>query len=480
MSTPRDGIDTAEEDRDRGEGDGSHGSTALTAALRAKLRPEQVDTSESARALFSRGESYSHARTPDVVVYAESAEDVRQVVLVARELGVPITPVGANSSLEGHTVPLHGGISLNLSRMDRVKEIAAEDFLVVVEPGVTYPRLNEALRSTGLFFPIDPGAEATLGGMASTNASGTMAVRYGVTADLIMGLEVVLASGAVIRTGGRSRKSTSGYALTKLFCGAEGTLGIITELTVKVVPRPAAVMGVRASFATVGGCVDYVTELIQSGASLARCELVDAPSIVAINSHLGTDLAVAPTVFLELHGDDATVSGMAREAAEIAAGHAATACDLAAGGEDLTRLWRARHQAFYCMVAAHPGLANIITDLAVPVSRLAEVIEACGEKVADAGMPAYVLGHVGDGNFHLTLFYPPDDAEAEARALRVHSELVEITLAAGGTCTAEHGVGLRKLPYVRKEHGAAVDAMWAIKRALDPLGIMNPGKKLPQ
>ncbi len=462
-----------------GHGEASTDPDALLAALRARLRPDQIDTSESSLALFSHGESYSKGRKPDVVVYPESTEDVREVVLVARHLGVAITPVGANSSLEGHTVPVRGGISLNLSRMDRIREIVADDFLVVVEPGVTYPRLNEALRSTGLFFPIDPGAEATLGGMASTNASGTMAVKYGVTADLVMALEVVLANGEVIRTGGRSRKSTSGYALTKLFCGAEGTLGIITELTVKVVARPVAVVGLRASFATIGKCVDYVTELIQSGASLSRCELVDAASIEAINRHLGMSLEPAPTVFLELGGDLAVVESMAREASEVAAGHGATVCDVATGGEELSRLWKARHQAFYCMVAVNPGLANIITDLAVPISRLAEVIEACTVRVRDAGMPAYVLGHVGDGNFHLTLFFPPDDEAAEERAHSVHAELVEITLAAGGTCTAEHGVGLRKLRYVRKEHGAAVDTMWAIKRALDPQNIMNPDKKLP-
>lgn len=451
----------------------------LLNALAATLRRDQTDAADSTRALFAHGESYAGGKEPDVVVYPESTEDVRQVVLVARDLDAAITPVGANSSLEGHTVPIHGGISLSLARMDKVKEIATEDFLAVVEPGVTYPRLNDALRSTGLFFPIDPGAEATLGGMASTNASGTMAVKYGVTSDLIMGLEVVLASGEVIRTGGRSRKSTSGYALTKLFCGAEGTLGVITELTVRLVARPEATVGVRASFATIAACVAYVTELIQTGANPTRCELVDAASIEAINAHLGLNLEVASTVFLELAGSRAAAESTARDAANLARDHAATACDLAFGSDDLSRLWRARHQAFYCLVAVNPGLANLITDLGVPVSRLAEVIEACTSLVAEAGMPAYVLGHVGDGNFHLTLFYPRDDEAAEARAHAVHAALVDITLAAGGTCTAEHGVGLRKLSYVRKEHGSAVDVMWAIKRALDPQGIMNPGKKLP-
>lgn len=447
--------------------------------LRDVLRPDQVDASSSTLATFSRGESYAAGRPPAAVVYPESTAHVRAVVLACQAAGIAITPVGANSSLEGHTVPAAGGISLSLSRMSAIREIAAADFLAVVEPGVTYPRLNDALRSTGLFFPVDPGAEATLGGMASTNASGTMAVRYGVTSDLIMGLEVVLANGEVIRTGGRSRKSSSGYALTKLFCGAEGTLGIITELTVRLVPRPARAVGLRASFADVARCVAFVAELIQSGVGPARCELIDAASIAAINAHLGLTLPCAPTVFVELHGDEAAVASQLELAIALTASHDASMTATATDAGELNAIWHARHQAFYCLVAAHPGAASLVTDLAVPISRLAEVIEACTASVAASGLPGYVLGHVGDGNFHLTLFHSPDDEHAGHLADSVHSRLVALTLAAGGTCTAEHGIGLRKLPYVRQEHGAAVDAMWAIKRALDPLGIMNPGKKLP-
>ena len=451
----------------------------LLTLLAGDLRPDQIDTSPSSRALFSRGESTSLAHEPDVVVYPESTADVQAVMRIATRLRVPVTAVGANSSLEAHTVPLHGGISLSLSKMDRLIDVAADDFLAVVQPGLTYPRLNEALRPTGLFFPVDPGAEASLGGMASTNASGTMAVKYGVTSDQVMGLEVVMADGTVIRTGGRYRKSSSGYQLTRLFCGAEGTLGIITELTVRLTPRPAHVVGVRASFANVHHCVAYVSELIRSGLGVARCELVDSASIRAINDHLGLTLETSPTVFLEFHGDASTTEDSVATAVELAREHGCEAPVAAHDGQALAQLWRARHQAYYCQLAAHPGMRNLITDLAVPVSRLAELVDTSTELLAGTGLPHYLLGHVGDGNFHITLFFAADDAAAEERVHDVYSRLIEATLRAGGTSTGEHGIGFRKLPYVRAEHGAAVEVMWAMKRALDPHGILNPGKKLP-
>lgn len=452
----------------------------LIDALGTRLRPDQIDTSDSTRALHGRGESCDVVSLPEVVVFPESTEDVRAVIALADETGTPVTAVGANSSLEGHTVPLQGGISLDMSRMDRILELRSEDFIAVVQPGVTYPRLNEALKATGLFFPVDPGAEATLGGMASTNASGTLAGRYGVTSDLVLGLEVVTPTGAVIRTGGRARKSSSGYNLTKLFCGAEGTLGIITELTVRLAARPNVVLGARAAFGSVQACIDFVTELIQSGVPLGRCELLDAAAIGAIRQHLGFDMPEAPTVFLEFHGNDlASVQAAAETALELAHDHGASAAETAADAQALNALWTARHKVFYAMVAVNPGLSNLITDLCVPISKLAEVIEASVATVEGLGLPGYVIGHVGDGNFHLTLFFAEDDPDARARADQAHAKLVELTLAAGGTCTGEHGIGLRKLKYVRKEHGDAVDLMWAIKDALDPKGIMNPGKKLP-
>jgi D-lactate dehydrogenase (cytochrome) len=458
--------------------DPSAGASLLD-GLAARLRPDQIDTSPSALDLHARGESWDAIHTPAVVVYPESTEDVRRVMALAQQTRTPVTPVAVNSSLGGHTIPILGGISLDLTRMDRIVEIAAEDFLAVVQPAVTYPRLNEALRATGLFFPVDPGAEASLGGMASTNASGTLAVRYGVTRDLLLGLEVVTPSGRVIRTGGRAPKSSSGYALTQLFCGAEGTLGVITELTVRLVPRPEAVMGARAAFADVRGCVGFVTDVIQSGMPVARCELVDAATIDAIRQHLGLELPPLPTVFLEFHGDGASVRSASELALALAEEHGASEAASATDPEALSALWRARHQAYYATVAVNPGMANVITDLAVPVSRLAEVIESSLAAAERTGAPTYLIGHVGDGNFHLNLFFPADDAAARARVEAAYGEMVELALAAGGTSTGEHGVGLRKLPYVRAEHGDAVDLMWAIKDALDPGGIMNPGKKLP-
>ena len=451
----------------------------LATRLGAILRRDQIDTSTSALDLHGRGESWDAVRRPDVVVYPESTEDVRRVLALAYETRTPVTPVAVNSSLGGHTVPVAGGISLDLTRMDRILEIATEDFLAVVQPGVTYPRLNEALRATGLFFPVDPGAEASLGGMASTNASGTLAVRYGVTRDLVLGLELVTPTGRVVRTGGRAPKSSSGYALTQLLCGAEGTLGVITELTVRLVPRPEAVMGARAAFGDVRGAVELVNAVLQAGLPVARCELVDAAAIGAIRAHLGLELPEAPTVFLEFHGDDAAVRsatdvsrGLARESGASAAGGGTGPAARAAG-------WGGRGQAYYATVAVNPGMENVITDLAVPVSRLAEVIEASLAAAARTGAPTYLIGHVGDGNFHLNLFFPPGDAAARARVEAAYAEMVNLALAAGGTSTGEHGIGLRKLPFVRAEHGDAVDLMWAIKDALDPAGIMNPGKKLP-
>lgn len=451
----------------------------LRTALSALLRADQLDVSDSGRALHARGESTAISHLPDVVAFPESSADVQAVVRLANDLRVAVTPVGANSSLEGHTVPVNGGISLDLTRMDAIKEVDVADMLAVVEPGVVYQRLNQRLRPTGLFFPVDPGAEATLGGMASTNASGTLAVRYGVMRDQLYGLEVVLADGRIIRTGGRARKSSSGYDLTRLFCGAEGTLGIITELTLKLTPRPQSVIGARVSFSGFEACVRLVTDLIQAGMQPARCEFVDAASIAAINAHTELSVAELPTVFLEFHGANVVTELAARELVELATLHEATRVETAADGPELRALWEARHRALPSLVAAHPGMDNLITDLAVPISRLPDAVSAAYAATSATGLPAYVLGHVGDGNFHVTIFYPPEDDDGQARAAAVHAELVTKVLALGGTCTGEHGIGLRKLPYARAEHGPAIETMWDIKDALDPRHILNPGKKLP-
>lgn len=448
-------------------------------ALMALLPADRFDRTPAVLAAHGHGESFGGDVLPDVVVFPRSTDEVAQVVRFANASGTPVTPVGANSSLEGHTVPLHGGISLDMARMDAIVEVLPEDGLAVVQPAVTYPRLNDVLRPTGWFFPVDPGAPASLGGMASTNASGTMAVRYGTTRERVQALEVVTASGQVIRTGGRSRKSSSGYALTQLFCGAEGTLGVITEVTVRLAPRPASTLGAQASFPTVVAAIDFVTELIQGGAPVARCELLDSASARAIRQHLGLDLPETPTIFLEFHGDVASTSAAVDEALALAGEHGALAAVPARDPDTLAAIWRARHAVYHAMVASHPGMKDLVTDLAVPISKLAEVIEVAVAAVDRLDLPVYVLGHVGDGNFHLTFFYDSGDDDARRRAYDAHASLVEIVLEAGGTCTGEHGVGVRKLPYVRREHGAAVDLMWAIKDALDPNGIMNPGKKLP-
>ena len=451
----------------------------LLESLATALRDDQLDASDSGRTLHSRGESTSLSKQPDIVVFPESTLDVQAVLRLASANGVAVTPVGANSSLEGHTVPIQGGISLDLTRMDAIREVAVADLLVVVEPGVIYQRLNNHLRQTGLFFPVDPGAEATLGGMASTNASGTLAVRYGVMKDQLLGLEVVLADGSIIRTGGRARKSSSGYDLTRLFCGAEGTLGVITELTLKLTARPATVVGARVSFLDVESCVRLVTDLLQAGLQPARCELVDALAIAAINAHTGLALEPVPTVFLEFHGSQAAVGHALDELRELTQLHDAVSLEVAPEGAESRKLWEARHRALPSLVAANPGMDSLITDLAVPISRLAEAVATAYATTTGLGLATYVLGHVGDGNFHVTIFYPGSDEEAAQHAASAHAEMVVAVLGMGGTCTGEHGIGLRKLPYVRAEHGSGVEAMWAIKDALDPLGIMNPGKKLP-
>jgi len=361
-------------------------------ALAALLPDGRLDRTPAVLAAHGHGESYGGDVLPDVVVFPESTDEVARVVRYANETHTPVTPVGANSSLEGRTVPLRGGISLDMTRMDKILEILPEDGLAVVQPAVTYPRLNEVLRPTGWFFPVDPGAPASLGGMASTNASGTMAVRYGTTRERVQALEVVTASGQVIRTGGRSRKSSSGYALTQLFCGAEGTLGVLTEVTVRLAPRPASTLGAQASFASIAGAIAFVTELIQGGVPVARCELLDAGSARAIRHHLGLDLPETPTIFLEFHGDVASTTAAVDEALALATEHAAIAAVPARDPDALAAIWRARHAVYHAMVASHPGLKDLVTDLAVPISRLAEVIEVAVASVAKLDLPVYVLG----------------------------------------------------------------------------------------
>jgi len=445
----------------------------------AELLPAgRVDTSGAVLTQHARGESYDEAVLPDVVVFPEATAEVATVLRYAHRNRVPVTPVGANSSLEGHTVPVRGGISLDLTHMDRILEARPEDLLVVVQPGVTYPRVNERMRRHGLFFPIDPGAHATIGGMVSTNASGTAAVRYGTTGDYVLALEVVTPTGETVRVGNRARKSSSGYDLCALFTGAEGTLGVITEITLRVVGLPEAAAAARVPFPDASHATRFVTQLIQAGVPVARCELIDAGSIRAVNAYSGTAYPEETTVFLEFHGNPAGVDADLAVARETAMTFHAGAFEAGTDPAERERLWQARHTMFFAAGAANPGKRSFVTDVAVPISRLPEAVERALANCGAHGFDANLVGHVGDGNFHLALFLSDDPDEAR-RAQAVIDDMVDHALSVGGTCTGEHGVGIRKRKYMEREHGASLASMRTIKAALDPHGIMNPGKKLP-
>ena len=442
------------------------------------LKKDQLSTGQSVLEQHSRGESFDEAVMPDAVVFPESTEDVQAIMAFAYEHGIPVTPVAVNSSLEGHTVPLKGGISLDMTRMNRILEFRPEDLLIVTEPAVTYPQINEHVKRSGLFFPIDPGAHASIGGMIATNASGTMAVRYGVTADYVLGLELVTPTGTLIRTGSAARKSASGYNLTKLYCGSEGTLGIITKVMLRLVGLPETASAARVPFSTIENATKFVTSVIQAGLPVARCELVDAPSIRAVNAHEGTTYPEETTIFLEFHGNPASAAADAELAEELADMHGATAFEASTNPEERHKLWEARHNLFYAAVAANPGKRNVTTDVTVPISKLPEAILTALADCERLGLSAYAVGHVGDGNFHLAIFFE-DNAKEAAKVEEVSHNMVMHALKLGGTSTGEHGVGIRKLKYMYKEHGEALQVMQALKMALDPKGIMNPGKKLP-
>ncbi len=452
---------------------------SLKTDLAALLGVDRLDDTEAVRAQHARGESYAGSVLPDLVVFPRSTQEVARVLEYATANGVPVTPVGANSSLEGHTVPVRGGISLDLTQLDAILEVRPHDLLAVVQPGVTYPRLNEQLRRHGLFFPIDPGAHASLGGMVSTNASGTAAVRYGTTGDYVLALEVVTPAGEVLRLGSRARKSASGYDLCALFTGAEGTLGVITEITVKLVGLPETVAAARVPFADAFAATTFVTRLIQAGVPVARCELVDAYSIRDANAYSGTSFPEEMTVFLEFHGNAPGVASDVELARDLALDTGAGAFEAAADPAERERLWRARHTMFFAANAAHPGLESVVTDVAVPISELPTALTTALAECAAAGFEANLVGHVGDGNFHLNL-YLPNEAGGRAAAQGIVDRLTERALAVGGTATGEHGVGLRKLKYMEREHGASLGLMRCIKQLLDPAGIMNPGKKIPE
>jgi D-lactate dehydrogenase (cytochrome) len=445
------------------------------------LLGDRVSTGEAVRDHHSRGESHHAAVLPDAVVFPSSTEEVQAIVAACAGYRCPMTPFGAGSSLEGHVIPLRGGVSVDLTRMTRVLRLSVEDLDVTVEAGVTRKQLDRHLQSTGLFFPLDPGADATLGGMASTRASGTTAVRYGTMREAVLGLTAVTADGRAVRTGSRARKSSSGYDLTRLFVGAEGTLGIITELTLRLHGRPEAVASATCWFASIGAAVDAVIVIVQLGIPVARIELLDEVQMEAVNRHSRLDYPRAPTLFFEFHGlSDANVDEQALAVGAIVEERGGRDFARATSPEARARLWQARHDAYYAALAMRPGARGWTTDVCVPISRLADCIRETKQDLAASSLPGPLVGHVGDGNFHLIMPVDPASAADLAEAERISDRLVARALALGGTCSGEHGVGIGKMKFLEAEHGAAaLDVMRAIKRALDPHDLMNPGKMVP-
>jgi D-lactate dehydrogenase (cytochrome) len=436
----------------------------------------RVSTNESVLDQHGRDESYHSPAPPDAVFFAESTDEVVEVVSACAAAEVPVIAFGAGTSLEGHIAAVRGGISIDLTGMNKVLEVNSSDLDCRVEAGLTRLALAERLAPEGLFFPVDPGADATIGGMAATRASGTSAVRYGTMRENVLGLTVVLGDGRVIKTGGRARKSAAGYDLTRLFVGSEGTLGVITEIALRLFGIPEVTAAATCAFETIEGAVDAVIETVQLGIPVARMELLDEVQVRASNLYSGTDLAELPMLFIELHGSEAGTREQAEAIAEIAGGHGATGFAWATSTEERNALWRARHDAYYAALHLVPGAKGFVTDVCVPISRLAECLVETKRDLEGSFLRAPIVGHVGDGNFHVALLVDPDDASQLAEARRLNERMIERALALGGTTTGEHGVGSGKIAYVEQEHGAAVEVMRVLKLALDPHSILNPGK----
>ncbi|HEY5166805.1 MAG TPA: FAD-linked oxidase C-terminal domain-containing protein [Pseudolabrys sp.] len=453
---------------------------AAVAAAIAELTAafaNRVVTSQAVREQHGNTLTWVPNQPPDAVVFPQATEDVQQIVRICASHGVPVIPFGTGTSLEGHINAPFGGVSIDFRDMNKVLAVHAEDLDCVIEPGITRKALNKHLRDQGLFFPIDPGADASLGGMAATRASGTNAVRYGTMKDNVLAMKVVLANSELMSTARRAKKSSSGYDLTRLLIGSEGTLGIITELTLKLSGIPEAIASGVCPFPSVDAACNATILTIQSGIPVARIELLDALQIKAVNAYSKLSLPEVPMLFVEFHGTDASVAEQSGRFGEIAKDLGGGPFDWATKPEDRNRLWQARHDGYWAGRHLRPGASAFATDVCVPISRLAECVNATQREIAELKLVAPILGHVGDGNFHLTLLVDMDDADEVRRAKILMERLVELALSMDGTCTGEHGVGQGKMKYLLAEHGAAALAVMAsIKRALDPQNIMNPGK----
>ena len=449
---------------------------ALIQALQSRFGA-RCSTAQAVREQHGRDESIFEVPPPSAVVFAESTQDVADAVKLAAQYKVPVIPFGVGSSLEGHLLAVQGGISIDVSRMDRVLSINAEDLTVTVQPGVTRMGVNNAVKSEGLFFPIDPGADASIGGMTTTRASGTNAVRYGTMRENVLALEVVTAQGEIIRTGTRAKKSSAGYDLTRLMVGSEGTLGVITEVTLKLYPLPEAISAATCSFPTIEAAVRTVIQVIQLGVPIARCELIDASTVRMVNAHSKLGLREEHMLLMEFHGSPASVKEQAETVQEIAGEFGGNAFEWATTPEERTRLWTARHNAYFAAIQSRPGCRAISTDTCVPISKLADCLLDSVAEADASGIPYFLVGHVGDGNFHFGYLIDPAKPEEHHTAEALNQKLVARALDLEGTCTGEHGVGLHKMDFLRREAGdGAITMMRTLKRALDPDNILNPGK----
>ncbi|MFD1413615.1 FAD-binding oxidoreductase [Oceanobacillus jeddahense] len=445
-------------------------------ALSTKLSNDQISTNDTVKELHSKDETYHQTSLPDIVVFPKSTEDVSYIMEVAQKFQTPVTPFGVGTSLEGHVIPYQNGITIDFSLMNQILEIKESDLLVKVQPGVTREQLNKELKKYGLFFTVDPGANATLGGMAATNASGTTTVKYGVMRDLVRDMEVVLADGNVIHTGNLAAKSSSGYHLNGLFIGSEGTLGCFTELTLQVYGIPEHIVAARATFPTLTNAIEAVTSILHAGIPIARVEFVDEASVKQINKFSESDYPVKPTLFLEFHGN---ASGLQEDLAfskEIMQDHGCDYFNSETDNAARNHLWDARHNLAYAYIHDYVGKKMMLTDVAVPISELANSVTYAGEELEKLNIPGGILGHVGDGNFHSLIMIDMENEEEVKKAKQFNEKVVRYALERGGTCTGEHGVGVGKKPYQREEHGAALDVMTNIKKALDPNNILNPDK----